>query len=196
MIVWEKIMARVGKARVLGSSVIVYIEKVDGSLCKIGEIDKFSAKENMEIKKSRPLGAKLFASQIDPQGWDLSFEGGKVDWQLAALLQAQGRQFYNDGRSPYFSVVQEVRFSDNTIERYRYFDVTLHSPNLDAGSSSDEVSEKFEGFAAYREVDGDDTVSAAVTEQASVVAALLAQMTSQQPGDKPLADNTGTNVGN
>lgn len=180
-------MASVGKARVLGSSAKIYINKSDLTTCQVGEVDKFSAKGNSELKKSRPLGAKLYASQIDPQGWDLSFEGGKVDWKLAALLQAQDRQVYQDGRSPYFTVTQTIKFSDGTLEQFNYYDVTIHSPNVDIGGSGDEVSEKFEGFAAYREAESGTTFDTDVTAQSAVIAGLLATMTGQKPGDGPLS---------
>lgn len=190
-------MARIGKARVLGSSAIIKVS--DGTTaCAIGEIDKFSAKENTELKKSRPIGAKLFTTQVDPQGWDLSFEGGKVDWNIAALMQAQSRQFYGNNRSVYFEVEQSITFFDGKVETYIYHDVTLHGLNLDIGGSGDEISEKFEGFAAYREVD-DKSIAATVTDAlATTITALLVKMTDQKPGGdtgSALTNSSSTKIG-
>lgn len=171
----------VGKARVLGSNATIFVRDGSNNPCKIGEVDKFTAKKSDELKKSRPLGVKEFASQIDDQGWELSFEGGKVDWNLAALIQAQIDQYAGGGRSAYFEVVQSILFYNGEIEEYTFSDVTIHGYNLDVGGSGDELQEKFEAFAARRKASNGKSI-ADVGAQYSVVAGLLANMTSQVPG--------------
>jgi hypothetical protein len=188
-------MARVGKARVLGSSAVIEL-KAGSNTCQVGEVDKFSAKQNSEVKKSQPLGVKVKTSQNVFQGWDLSFEGGKVDAKAGALFLAQERQFIGGGRSPYFEVVETVTFSDGTKQVYRYVDVTIHGFNADMNGSEDELSEKFEGFAAYREADpNSDAVTSAITVQSTAIAGLLTSMTSQLPDTATLIDRSGTKIG-
>lgn len=176
-------MARTGRSRVLGSSAAVFLKADDGNLCPIGEVDKFTAKEVGELKKSRPLGKKQFASQYDHQGWELSFEGGKVDWKLAALIQAQNVQFQNGGRTPYFMVTQRVLFYDGSIEEYQYNDVTIHNYNFDEGGSGDELQEKFEAYSASRTAVESTQAAFATADAFKVVKASLAKMLSQRPSD-------------
>lgn len=174
-------MARVGKSRVLGSSALVYLSTSSTTKCLVGEVDKFSAKELSEIKKSRPLGKKQHASQADFQGWEMSFEGGKVDANQAALFQAITTQFLNGGRTPYFEVTQKITFYDGSEETYTYNDVTLYDFNVDVNGSGDEVMEKFTGFAASRTA-ADDVTKSVVAFQGTVVDTALGLMTSQKPG--------------
>lgn len=183
-------MARVGKSRVLGSSALIYIEDLNGNRCAIGEVDKFSAKELGELKKSRPLGKKEFASQYDSQGFELTFEGGKVDANQAALFHSITTQFLNGGRTPYFQVVQKITLYDGDIETYTYNDVTLYDFNVDINGSGDELMEKFTGFASSK-VAGDQAVDA-VNVQKTRVASALQKMESQQPGTKALANAIDT----
>jgi len=178
--------SRTGKARVLGSSAVIFLQYGNGTACNIGEVDKFSAKELSEIKKSRPLGKKVFASQKDFQGWELSFEGGKVDWKLAAVMQAETAKFQEGVRSPYWKVVQKIMYYDGAVEHYEYIDTTIYDYNLDANGSGDEIGEKFTGFASSRTAmpgPAKDNVTVANT----AIDAVLATMVDQQPGALSLA---------
>ena len=182
-------MAKTGKARVLGSSAVILLKGADGTEVNIGEVDKFSAKEMGDLKKSRPLGKTQYASNYDCQGYELSFDGGKVDWKLAALFQAQAQQHAGGGRSPYFTVVQTIKFFDGSEEKYEYTDVTIYDYNIDAGGSGDEVTEKFTGFAASRSAMSDSVGDKEITNTLSnLIANSLTKMTSQQPGDGRLSN--------
>lgn len=188
-------MSRTGKSRVFGSSSKIYLQDETDTLCPIGEIDKFSAKEAGELKKTRPLGKKEFASQWDAQGWELSFDGGKVDWRLASLIQAQNAQFLGGGRTPYFTVVQTVQFYDGQVEQYQYNDVTIHGYNFDDGGSGEEITEKFEGFASSRSPLAGSVADTGTTEAYVAVRNSIGKMLFQQLGGKPLADATVTPLG-
>ena len=136
-----------GKPRVRGSHAKIFVKDNNGKQIMIGEVNKFSVKELGELKKSRAIGEQEVTSVKTFEGFDLSFEGGKVDWDLAILLHSQDLAIVNGDKNPYFQVVQEIKYyGSNNTETYTYNDVTLHGYNLDI-DANDEMSEKFEGFA-------------------------------------------------
>ena len=135
-----------GKPRVRGSHAKISIDGVE-----VGEISKFSVKELGELKKSRAIGEHKVTSAKTFEGYDLSFEGGKVDWKLAQLMHLQNKKIVNNQRSPYFTVRQQITYYDGTVENYTYNNVTLHGYNLDI-DANDEMMEKFEGFCGSKRV--------------------------------------------
>lgn len=135
-----------GKPRIRGSHAQIFIE-VDGLDVAVGEISKFSVKELGELKKSRALGEQHVTSNKTFEGYDLSFEGGKVDWNAAAILHAQDKAIASGKAAPYFKVKQSISYYGATNkEVYTYTDVTIHGYNMDA-DANDEITEKFEGFS-------------------------------------------------
>lgn len=164
-----------GKARVYGSNAKIYVKTDDGTDVKVGEVDKFSAKSLAELKKSQPLGEKLPASNLVHAGWELSFEGGKVDANTAALFHSQDKQIVEGLRAPYFQVVQEVKYYDGNVDVYSFEDVTLHGYSLDAAGAMEELGEKFEGFAAKRTLNTDATNTSLDDTDALIEASLTNQ---------------------
>jgi hypothetical protein len=134
-----------GKPRVRGNHAIIKVRKLDGAEISIGEVSKFSVKELGEIKKSRAIGQNSVTANKTFEGYDLSFEGGKVDWNLAQLLHRQDETIYKGGRSPLFYVTQKIFFFDGSTEEFNYNDVVIYGYNLDI-DANDELMEKFEGF--------------------------------------------------
>lgn len=134
-----------GKPRVRGSHAKIAICKPDGTVIDIGEISKFSVKELGEIKKSRSMGEQEVTANKTFEGYDLSFEGGKVDWKAGQLLHKQDAQIVGGARAPYFVVKQTITYYGGQQEQYVFNDVVLYGYNLDI-DANDEMMEKFEGF--------------------------------------------------
>lgn len=134
-----------GKPRVRGQHTNVYVMDHDNKLIQVGEISKFSVKELGELKKSRAIGDAHITGTKTFEGFDLSFEGGKVDWKLAQLLHKADVEIYNGERAPYFVVKTTFNYAGGTTDSYTYPEVTIHGYNLDV-DANDELMEKFEGF--------------------------------------------------
>jgi len=134
-----------GKPRVRGNHARIFIVTSSGTEIDVGEVSKFSIKELGEVKKSRAIGQNSVTANKTFEGYDLSFEGGKVDWKLAQLLHKQDDLIYTGRRAPSFQVIQRVFFFDGSIEEYTFQDVTIYGYNLDI-DANDELMEKFEGF--------------------------------------------------
>ena len=134
-----------GKPRVRGSHAKISI-KVGTEVVDVGEVSKFSVKELGELKKSRAIGEQEVTSNKTFEGYDLSFEGGKVDWNAAAVLHSQDLAIKDGKAAPYFQITQEIKYYGATnSEVYTYENVTLHGYNMDI-DANDEIMEKFEGF--------------------------------------------------
>lgn len=134
-----------GKPRVRGSHAKIFVRTSDGQSRPVGEVSKFSVKELGEIKKSRSMGEQEVTANKTFEGYDLSFEGGKVDWNAAVLLHSQDKQIVAGGRAPRFTVVQQITYYNNIKEEYTYNDVVFYGYNLDM-DANDEMTEKFDGF--------------------------------------------------
>lgn len=139
-----------GKARALSSSATITVkDPIIGVEIKIGEVDKFSAKSTSSIIKSRPIGTALETTQYKYGGYDLSFSGGKIDWELANLLHAQDTIARSIGECPKFTVEQRIVFYDGHVETYLYNNVILSGYGVDI-NSGDEIQESFSGYATER----------------------------------------------
>lgn len=138
-----------GKPRVCGSTAKISVHSPDGKTeIFIGDVEKFSAKQLGELKKHKVLGNPIIGSQVVHEGWDLSFEGGKVDWNLAMLIHAQDEAISEGKTSPLFTVTQRVKYSNQMIEEFSYSDVTIHGYEIDV--PFEEVTEKFSGFSGNK----------------------------------------------
>lgn len=135
-----------GKPRVRGShaKILVYTDPSKPAT-EVGEISKFSVKELGEVKKSRSMGEQQVTANKTFEGYDLSFEGGKVDWRLATLLHANDDAIVAGNKVAMFSILQEINYYGDKVEKYRYDNVVLYGYNLDM-DANDEMMEKFEGF--------------------------------------------------
>lgn len=139
-----------GKPRVRGSHAKIYVTDQKGNQIEVGEVNKFSVKELGELKKSRAIGEHEITSTKTFEGYDLSFEGGKVDWKLAHLLHSQDLEIISNQRTPYFKVEQRITyFGNEQNETFIYPQVTIYGYNMDI-DANDEITEKFEGFCGAR----------------------------------------------
>jgi len=163
-----------GKPRVRGNHATVIVVDKSGKEINVGEISKFSVKELGEVKKSRAIGQNSVTANKTFEGYDLSFEGGKVDWRMAQLLHRQDKNIYDGGRAPYFKVVQKVHFFDNSIEEYSYNDVIIYGYNLDI-DANDELMEKFEGFCGTLRNPNHQGLGSALGESLTTVDELIKQ---------------------
>jgi len=138
-----------GKARVLGSkAVLKVLNPVDQSEIQVGEVDKFTATSQAEVKKSQPLGQGYITSQQVFKGWELSLEAGKVDWKMALeIVAANDLQTVQTGRSAQYSVTQTITYYDGSIETWLYKDVTFYGYEMSAESAEEEVKESIKGFS-------------------------------------------------
>lgn len=135
-----------GKPRVRGSHAEIFVIAEDTKeTVKVGEISKFSVKELGEIKKSRTMGDQEVTANKTFEGYDLSFEGGKVDWNLASMLHNQDKSIVAGNRAPLFKIRQKITYYGNRVEVFEYSNVVLYGYNLDM-DANDEMMEKFEGF--------------------------------------------------
>lgn len=166
-----------GRPRVRGSHATIAIKK-GSSEVKVGEISKFSVKELGEIKKSRTMGEQQVTANKTFEGYDLSFEGGKVDWNAAQMLHSQDKKIVAGERAPLFEITQKITYYGGIVEEFVYSDVVLYGYNLDM-DANDEMMEKFEGFC------GKVRVSSAVTDPkitsvATAVDDLMAELIKKQ----------------
>jgi hypothetical protein len=168
-----------GKARVMGNNAKIYVMDASAQPILVGECDKFGAKSLDELKKSQALGEKNITSQTVFKGYDMDFEGGKVDANLAALMHSQDKQIAAGGRSPYFKVKEEVTLFDGTVEVWWYDEVTLHGYEKDS-PSEDQLSGKFSGFCGVPCRRGDEATETASAAADATVTAMLAAMTGVQ----------------
>jgi hypothetical protein len=164
-----------GKPRLRGSHAIISVGDTE-----VGEITKFSVKELGEIKKSRAIGDPGVTANKTFEGYDLSFEGGKVDWKLAALLHVQDEKIYgkvgSGSRAPLFKVTQKIHYyGASQPETYTYNDVVIYGYNLDI-DANDEMMEKFEGFCGTLRV---PTVPA-VDPKATVIKSAVEKLIDEQ----------------
>lgn len=140
-----------GKARVLGSKAVLKIivpNVTSGSEILIGEIDKFTATSQSEVKKSQPLGQGHITSQQVFKGWEISLEAGKVDWRLAMeIVGVNDAQTVQTGRSGLYRITQTIEYYDGQIETWQYDDVTFYGYELSAESAEEEIKETIKGFS-------------------------------------------------
>jgi hypothetical protein len=173
-----------GKPRVRGSHAKIFVTNgKDGSEVSVGEVSKFSVKELGEIKKSRSMGEQEVTANKTFEGYDLSFEGGKVDWRAAVILHGQDKKIKDGERSALFKIKQQITYYGGLVEEYTYNDVVLYGYNLDM-DANDEMTEKFEGFCGkIRVLNKDVTNSKIVAEDGAVDAAIKALIDAQNATD-------------
>jgi hypothetical protein len=135
-----------GKARIRSNKAKICVEDLAGNVVDIGEVDTFNAKSLDELVTSQPVGENNITSHAVFKGWELSFAGGTVDWNLATLIHLQDTQIGNGGRSPYFKVEQTIEFYNGRKQQFSYEDVTIHGYELDV-PNQDALNEKFMGFS-------------------------------------------------
>ena len=162
-----------GKPRLRGSHAVIKVSNQE-----VGEVSKFSVKELGELKKSRAIGDPGVTANKTFEGYDLSFEGGKVDWKLAALLHAQDKEIYGKvGQGSIatpFEVTQTITYYGGATETFTYKDVVIYGYNLDI-DANDEMMEKFEGFCGTLRTPTAPSLEADSTKAESDVQKLIEQ---------------------
>ena len=139
------------KARVQGSSAIIKVkDPFLGFDISIGELDSFSAKSTSSIIKSRPIGHSIETPQFKYGGYDLSFKGGKVDWQLARVMHSQDTLALTIGVVPIFKIEQKINHFDGTEEIYVYNNVMVFGYDLSADGANSDITESVSAFAPDR----------------------------------------------
>jgi hypothetical protein len=139
-----------GKKRLEGQHCKIYVQDPDGNKIPIGEVSKLTVKTNNELRKSRSIGDSEQSSSLTFEGYELSFEGGKVDWRAAALLHQQDLDIVAGKRTPYFQVVQQFKyFNVSTLETHTYPEVTIYGYEVEVDANS-EIQEKFSGFCGKK----------------------------------------------
>lgn len=146
-----------GKARVYGNSVKLFIHSQDTLLpIPLGELDSFSARSLTSVHKSRPTGYINVRATLKYDGWDLSFDGGKVDWALCHFYWLQDNKLRANQLQPDFFISETIFHFNGAIENYVYQGVTLFGLDL-TRAGEDELKEKINGFAAVRALGPVDT---------------------------------------
>lgn len=167
-----------GKPRVRGSHAVIAIKKGSTEI-KVGEVSKFSVKELGEIKKSRTMGEQEVTANKTFEGYDLSFEGGKVDWNAALLLHKQDEKIKSGERAALFKITQRITYYGGLVEEYEYNDVVLYGYNLDM-DANDEMTEKFEGFCGKIRQIVKDVSDAKIKTVEGKIDAVLAELIAAQ----------------
>lgn len=170
-----------GKKRLEGQHCKIVAYAGDAEIA-IGEVNKLTVKTNNELRKSRSIGDSEQSSSLTFEGYELSFEGGKVDWKAAALLHQQDLEIVAGRRTPYFKVIQKLKyFGDNIIQSITYPEVTIYGYEMEVDAGS-EIQEKFSGFCgAKRSV---DNTGKAKDEEANVTAYIEAMILKALESDK------------
>lgn len=141
------------KARVLSNNAVISVK--DGLLfgpnIPIGELDGFTATSTTSLLKFRPIGTAIETAQLKYGGYDLSFDGGKVDWELARRYHAMESVLRSAGDNFLFEIEQKITYYDGTEEIFTYNDVVLFGYSLDA-KTGEELKEKVSGYAPQRNI--------------------------------------------
>jgi hypothetical protein len=140
-----------GKKRLEGQHCKIVVKSGETEIA-IGEVNKLSVKTNNELRKSRSIGDSEQSSSLTFEGYELSFEGGKVDWKAAALLHRQDEEIVLGNRTPYFKVIQTLKyFGDNILQTITYPEVTIYGYEIEVDAGA-EIQEKFSGFCGAKKV--------------------------------------------
>ena len=147
------------KARAQGSQAkLIFLPEGTGVVpLELGELDEFNATQTSEVIKRRPMGYSIGSSTYKYSGWDLSFNGGKVDWKLARWAFNQDRAARIPGKTNGFSIIQTVTHFDTrvgglpAIEQYLYTNVVLFGLEQRFKGGED-ITEEMKGYCAKREV--------------------------------------------
>lgn len=139
--------------RILGSSAELQIQGPNGPV-SLAELDSFTAKDQTELKKFRPLGQVEPHGQLVYGGWELSFKGAKINdaWDQ---LQASNDLALRKGKSaPRYTIVEKTTWFSGYVEVWEYHDAIIHGFNVDKASAGEEIKQDFSGFAPARTPQG------------------------------------------
>lgn len=167
---------------VFGSQVQIFFagdpSKAEERIC---EISSFSSKADDIVKKNSSLGENGVGSiDVLHDGGTMSFEAKKTDTRLAAFFQAQdehhraGNQLGKRGKTPYFTIIERITYTDDSTEEVHYEGVVLHNPDNSVAGKNDEYVQKFEGTYKRRsiKVNGEQATASAAVGIADMLVAL------------------------
>ena len=117
----------------------------------VGEVLKFTAKQEGELKKKQPLGETKIHAQYVPQGWTLDWDGEKIDRELASLIAEMEGNYHNGEPMPRFIFHQVVTHYDGSVEEYKYPESVIHDYQFSQDKASDAIKEQAKAFAPSRE---------------------------------------------
>jgi len=132
--------------RVLGSSCHVEMFSIEGPI-PIAEFDKFDAERQSEQLVRHPLGLVGEEKQDIYLGYHLTFNHGKVDASLPALMMIHDLAALAGQPNPRFQIIQTIQFADGTIELNTYPDAIIYGFKQAVDSAKSEITENFEGWA-------------------------------------------------
>jgi hypothetical protein len=165
------IVKKPGQKRILSDRTTISV-KSNGKVIRIGDLDNFTVSSRDSIRVFRPVGETREYAQYESRGYDISFSGGKVDWQLARLLHKQEFLFNNrkagqqdipielfletnnlkDMRfiNPVFEIEHTVNHYNGNIESWVYEEVTLYGYSLTVDGDLEQLKESAKGFSPTR----------------------------------------------
>ena len=137
---------------------------------RICEVSSFSSKADDIVKKNSSLGETGVGSiDVLHDGGTMSFEAKKTDTRLASFFQAQdehhrgGNELGKRGKTPYFTIVEKITYTDDSTEEVAYEGVVLHNPDNSVAGKNDEYVQKFEGTYKRRSIRVSGTEAGAKT---------------------------------
>jgi hypothetical protein len=135
--------------RILGSSALLQIYGSSGPV-SFAELDSFTAKDQTELKKFRPLGQVQPHGQLVFGGYELSFKGAKVDDAWDQIQQANDLNLLNGKAAPRYRIVETTTWFSGNVETWTYDHVLIYGLNVDKASAGEEIKQDFSGFAPTR----------------------------------------------
>lgn len=170
----QGVASKYGQKRLLSDRTRIFV-KSEGKIVRVGEFDTFSVTHRDSVRTFKPVGETREIAILQEAGYDLSFSGGKVDWNLARLLHKQ-ELFYNtrkpgEGKgiastfgdfsvlpqndihykvshvAPKFEVEHTIFHYNGSIETYIYEDVTLYGYQIDVNGDLEQIRESVKGHS-------------------------------------------------
>lgn len=120
-----------------------------GANIPVGEFDKFSSKQEIALRPSRPIGATKIAPNMAYGGWQMSMSGGKVDSGLTNLIQSISTALEVGSIAPKFTILQKIVFYDGRVEEFWYPDAIIHDYSIDIVNGQ-EIVESILAYAPTR----------------------------------------------
>ena len=139
--------------RILGSMVKLQVYGPNGPV-NLAELDSFSADDQSELKKFRPLGQVKPHGQVIYGGYNLSFKGAKIDDSWDAVQLGNDEALLNGQAAPRYRIVDTTTWFNGTAETWVYDNVILYGFKVDKANAGDEIKQDFTGFAEIRTRDG------------------------------------------
>ena len=139
--------------RILGSAVVIQLYGKNGPVT-FAELDSFSADDQSELKKHRPLGQVPPHGQTVYGGYNISFKGAKIDDSWDQIQKANDDALLAGGQAPRYRIVDSTNWLNGNTETWVYDNVLLHGFKFDKANAGEEIKQDFTGFAPTRKASG------------------------------------------